>query len=100
MGRKLTLKVRFWHFLTNWCSPYSQNAMVSFGHVDSWAGGLHFGTGHLWNSATELILINMYISPLSSSEMCKFTKRVEQYLYNQILLIMNLLLTMQCYQMR
>ena len=28
--RKLTLKVRFWHFLTNWCSLYSQNTTVFF----------------------------------------------------------------------
>ena len=54
--KKLTLKVRFRHFLTNWCSPYFQNKTVSFEHVDSWAKSLHFRTHHLENSTTKLIL--------------------------------------------
>ena len=63
--RKLTLKVQFRHFLTNWCSPYSQNTTVSFEHVNSWAKSLHFRTHHLWNSTTELTLLcNFYVMTL------------------------------------
>ena len=31
--RKLTLIEQFRHFLTHWCSPYSQNTMVSFEYL-------------------------------------------------------------------
>ena len=74
--RKLTLKVWFWHFLTNWCSPYSQNTTVSFEHVDVSAKSLHFRTHHLLNSTTELILI----STIQMVDLIKFFLQ-NKYLY-------------------
>ena len=41
----------------NWCSPYSQNTMVSFEYIDFWPKILLFRTHHLYNSTTELILV-------------------------------------------
>ena len=32
---------------------------ISFEHIDSWAKSLLFRTHHLWNSTTELILVNI-----------------------------------------
>ena len=53
-NQKLTLKLQFWHFLTN-CR--SSTEFFSFEYVDSWPKILLFRTHHLWNSTTELILI-------------------------------------------
>ena len=44
---KLTLKVRFRHFLTNHNSLQDCFKIISFEHVDSWAKSLHFRTHHL-----------------------------------------------------
>ena len=56
--QKLTLKVRFWHFLTNCHSLTEFFNFFSFEYVDSWPKILLFRTHHLWNYTTELILIN------------------------------------------
>ena len=54
--RKLTLKVRFRHFLTNHNSSQDCFQIISLEHVDSWAKLLHFRTHHLLNPTTELTL--------------------------------------------
>ena len=54
--KKLTLKVQFWHFLTNHNSLQDCLKTISVEHVDSWAKILRFRTHHLWNSTTELTL--------------------------------------------
>ena len=50
--QKSTLKVRFWHFLTN-CKSLMD--FYSFDYVDAWTKILLLGTYHLWNSTTKLI---------------------------------------------
>ena len=55
--RKLTLKVRFRHFLMNHYSSQGCFKTISFEHVESWAKILHFRTHHLKNYTTELTLI-------------------------------------------
>ena len=46
-NRKLTSKVRFWHFLTNHDSSQDCLKKNSFEHVDPWAKILQFRTHHL-----------------------------------------------------
>ena len=53
---KLTLTVWFWHILTNQ-NPFTDFLKkISSEYVDSWPQILLFGTHHLGNSTTELIL--------------------------------------------
>jgi hypothetical protein len=56
--RKLALKVRFQHFLTNHNS-LQDYFKTTFEHVDSCAKILHFRTHHLQSSTTELTLMYM-----------------------------------------
>ena len=59
---KLTLKVRFWHFLTNRNSSKDFFKENSLDNVDSWPKILLFWTHHLlWNSTTELMLIPTHL---------------------------------------
>ena len=51
--KKLTLKLRFWHFLKNHNSSHDSSKTISFEHVDSWAKILKIRTHHLWNYTTE-----------------------------------------------
>ena len=55
LHRNLTLKIWFWHFLTNHNSLQDCFKTMSFEHVDSWAKILPFKTHHLWNPTTEPI---------------------------------------------
>ena len=48
--------------MTNWCSLYSQNTMVSLEYIDFWPKILLFRTHHLWNSTIELILLFTQVS--------------------------------------
>ena len=54
--QKFTLKIRFWHFLTNQHS-LTELFLIFFLWVDSWPKILLFTTHHLLNSTTELILL-------------------------------------------
>ena len=45
--KKLTLKVQFWYFLTNYDSLQDCFKTIPFEHVDSWAKMLHFKTHYL-----------------------------------------------------
>ena len=58
--RKLSLKVRFWHFLTNRNSSKDFFKANFFEYVHSWPKSLLLRTHHLWNSMTELILVYSY----------------------------------------
>jgi len=55
--QKLTLKVQFWHFLTNRNSSTDFFKENSFEYVDSWPKKLLLRTHHTWNSTTELTLV-------------------------------------------
>ena len=57
--RKWTLKVQFWHFLTNCNSLKDFLKENSLKYVDSWPKILLFRTHHLRKSMTELILIGI-----------------------------------------
>ena len=59
--RKLTLKVRFQHFLTNHNSSQDCFKIIFFENVSSWAKLLHFMTHHVWNSTTRLTLIFTHV---------------------------------------
>ena len=49
----------FYKILPNFLMNNSQHTMVSFEHVDFRPKIFNFRTLHLWNSTTELILVNM-----------------------------------------
>ena len=56
---KLTLKVKFWHFLTPLHYINSQNSIISFGYVDFWAKILLILYPPLENSITRITILLM-----------------------------------------
>ena len=72
---KLTLKVWFWHFLTNHNSS-TDSHFFSFEYVDIWPKILLFRTHHLWNSTAELILIPILNSKIGVPATHELTKKL------------------------
>ena len=58
--KKLTLKVQFWHFLSN-CHSSTDLKKKSFEYVDSRPKFMLFRTHHHWNFTTELVLSLTYL---------------------------------------
>ena len=84
--QKLTLKVRFWHFLMNHNSLTDSLKKISFEYVDSWPKILLFRTHHLWNSTTEPITIwNTILIGFRRHKFACFFHLTSLYLGNEVL---------------
>ena len=58
---QLTLKVKFWHFLTPLNYTNSQNSISSFGYVDYYAKNILILYSRTWNSITGIAILLIHV---------------------------------------